>query len=110
MSQVPPEKASPPVQPGRYVILDTPDITPLGHILRHLLAPEEVLAVLVLRNVETDEVTSVTIDAIDQIDHEREVGAVWFGAPLPDDRRIEAFVFATPQGEDREVLGRATVS
>jgi hypothetical protein len=105
---VPPNEATP-VEPGRYAILDTPDITPLGHILRHLRAPKEVTAVLVLRNVQTGRLTSVTIEEIDEIDHERERGAIWFGAPLSGDRRIEAFVFATPQTEDREVLGRAIV-
>jgi hypothetical protein len=108
LSQVPPEKASP-VEPGRYVILDTPDITPLGQILRHLKTPEEVTATLLLRNVQTGNLVSVVVSEIDDIDHERERGAIWFSATLADDRRMEAYVFATPQGEDREVLGRATV-
>lgn len=109
MSQVPPEQASP-IAPGRYMILDTPDITPLGQLLRHLKEPEEVSAALVLRHAQSGALVSVVLTEIDEIDHERERGAIWFGAPLPGKRRIEAFVFATPQGQDHEVLGHATVT
>jgi hypothetical protein len=91
------------------VILDTPDITPLGHLLRQLKTPDEVSAILVLRNVQDSTVCSVTIEEITEIDHERERGAIWFGAILTDGRRIEAYVFATPKAEDSDVYGRATI-
>lgn len=110
MSQVPPNDVSFQSRPPGYVILDTPDITPLGQILRLLHAPEEVSAVLVLRNKQTGALSSVTIVSITHVDHERQRGAVFFGGTLEDRRHIEAHVFATPQGEDREVLGTAVIT
>lgn len=109
MSQVLPDQASP-IPPGKYVILDTPDITPLGHVLRLLKEREEVAAVFVLRHAVTSELISVVVTEFTEVDHEREEGAIFFDALLPGGRKIEAFVFATPPGKDREVLGWATVT
>ncbi|HKX24061.1 MAG TPA: hypothetical protein VJM46_02390 [Candidatus Saccharimonadales bacterium] len=91
------------------MILDTPDISPLGHVLRLISAQEEVSAVFLLRNRDNGELSSVTVVEINDHEHERERGAIFFGGTLDDGRRIRGFVFATPQGEDPEVLGSATI-
>ena len=110
MSQVPRNTAPLNQTTAGYAILDNPDITPLGQILRLLQEPEEVSAPLTLRHPQTRELSSVTIVELDKpVDHERERGAVFFRGTLDDGRRIEGFVHATPQGEDREVLGIATI-
>jgi len=106
LNQVP-GQASP--KKARYVILDTPDITPLGQVLRLLSAPEGAPAIFVLRRRDNGELSSVKVVAIDDHEHERERGAIFFGGTLEDGRRIRAYVFATPQDEDREVLGSATI-
>lgn len=107
MSQVPAKQASP--KKSRYVILDTPDVTPLGQILRLLSAPDTANAILLLRERSTGALSSVTVVEIVDHEHERERGAIFFGGTLEDGRTIRAYVFATPQGEDREVLGSATI-
>lgn len=105
MSQVP-ASASP--RKSRHVILDTPDISPLGNVLRLLATPDEA-ARFILRNRDTGELTYVDVVRIDDHEHERERGAIFFGGELADGRRIRAYVFATPQGEDTDVLGSATI-
>lgn len=105
MSQVPP-MATP--DGTRYVILDTPDLTPLGQLLRHVQCPDEVYATLVVRNVDTGALESLLIGSITAMEHDRARNAIIFSGTLNDKRRIEAYIFATPQTNDPEVVGNAT--
>lgn len=109
MSRMPPDTVAS-TQMAYYEVLDNPDLSPLGQLLRLLRHPESVYAVLVLRDPQTRELVSVKIVSItDDPDHERQRGAVFFGGTLEDGRPIQVTVYATPQGEDREVLGSAAI-